>query len=144
MAKLGDPRWETDVPGKAVWKGKELKVDGVTIPPFSWGLVKVLRLIGVFGFLLRYGPDVLMYICRGISPFVTYYISPGHWYLFREFGKPGVLKAVRFCSSYDAATIVKFLRKPSCMSNVWIMSGTGGAHLIKMVSKKYGTNACDE
>jgi hypothetical protein len=30
------------------------------------------------------------------------------------------------------------------MSNVWIMSGTGGAHLIKMVSKKFGSNACDE
>lgn len=145
---VGDKFWgapvETEVPGKAVYKGKELQVDGVTVPPFSTGLVNVLQKIGLFGLLLHYFPDVLRGICRLISPDWAYKVSPGHWYLFRIFSKPGVLKDVRLVSSEDAAGIVWFLRKPGCMSNTWILSGPGDAYLIRMVSKKYGTNGVKE
>jgi hypothetical protein len=150
MSELGSTKrfWgrpvETEVPGKAVYKGKELKVDGVTIPTFSWGLVKVLQKIGLFGFLLHFAPEVLRFICQLISPDWSYKISPGHWYLFRTFGKPGVLKDVRYVSSKDAFGIVYFLRKPGCISNTWILSGPGDAKLIKMVSKKYGSDAVEE
>ena len=144
MSKLGDPRYESEVPGKAVWKGKELPVDGVTIPPFSTGLVNFLHAIRLFDLLLRRAPDVLRAICLLISPYWLFRVSPGHWYLFRTFGKPGVLKEVRHVSGSDAAGIVWFLRKPGCMSNTWILSAAGGARLIKMVSKKYGSNGVKE
>lgn len=144
MSKLGDPRYETEVPGKAVYKGKELQVDGVTIPPFSTGLVNVLNAIGLFHLLLHYFPDVLRAICWFISPYWLFRVSPGHWYLFRTFAKPGVLKECRYVSGNDAAGIVWALRKPGCISNTWIMSGAGDAKLIKMVSKKYGSNGVKE
>lgn len=144
MSKLGDPKYETEVPGKAVYKGKELKVDGVTIPPFSTGLVKFLHAIRLFDLLLNHAPDVLRVICLVISPDWSYKISPGHWYLFRTFGKPGVLKECTQVSGEDAAGIVWFLRKPGCMSNTWILSAAGDAKLIKMVSKKFGSNGVKE
>ncbi|GEM_PF-3789180 len=144
MSELGNPKYESEVPGKAIRKGKELKVEGVTIPAFSTGLVNVLHAIRLFDLLLRRAPDVLRIICRGISPDWSYSISPGHWYLFRTFAKPGVLKAVRHVSGEDAAGIVWFLRKPGCMSNTWILSAEGDAKLIKMVSKKYGSNGVKE
>lgn len=144
MSELGNPRYETEVPGKAVWKGKELPVDGVTIPPFSTGLVNVLHAIRLFDLLLRYWPEGLRGVCRLISPFWLFKVSPGHWYLFRTFSKPGVLKNVRYVSGADAAGIVWFLRKPGCMSNTWILSAAGDARLIRMVSKKYGSNGVKE
>lgn len=144
MSKLGDPKYESEVPGKAIYKGKELKVDGVTIPPFSTGLVNVLHAIRLFDLLLNHAPDVLRAICLLISPDWSYKVSPGHWYLFRTFGKPGVLKEVTQVSGADAAGIVWFLRKPGCMSNTWILSAAGDAKLIKMVSKKFGSNGVKE
>lgn len=144
MSELGDPKYETEVPGKAVYKGKELKVDGVAIPPFSTGLVNFLHAVRLFDLLLHQAPDVLRVVCRLISPDWSYKVSPGHWYLFRTFAKPGVLKTVRQVSGSDAAGIVWFLRKPGCMSNTWILSAAGDAHLIKMVSKKFGSNGVAE
>ncbi|MBI2858461.1 MAG: hypothetical protein HYX90_05220 [Chloroflexi bacterium] len=136
---------ETEVSGKAVWKGKELRVEGVKIPKFSYGLVGFLSRTGLLSVLKKYLPNQTGWLCRiVIGGAWTRGISTGHWYLYQTLGKPGLLKAVKECSSKDLEGIVYFLRKPGCISNTWIMSAEGDAKLIKMVSKRYGSNGVAE
>ncbi|MEW6034338.1 MAG: hypothetical protein AB1603_05745, partial [Chloroflexota bacterium] len=139
-----DPHWETEVPGKAVWKGKELPIEGVTIPPFTTGLVKFLHYTGILRAWVSLNPESLGWVARHVLAPLFRPFSLGSWYTLMILGKPGVLRDVQDVSTKDIMGIVWFLRKPGCISNTWVLSGPGDAHLIKMVSKKYGTDGVKE
>ena len=91
MSKLRT-RYESEVPASGMER-EGVAGGWVTIPPFSTGLVNFLHAIRLFDLLLNHalmssGRYAFSYHPTGSSAYL------GHWYFFRTFGKPGLLKEV--------------------------------------------------